>query len=168
MRGYLDDLTRRGVVFTRGRYRTGDVGVRDEVGWVRLVGAGTMCSNRSATTSRRMSSRRCCGRIPTSSRRPSSPVPHPVGATVPHAAVVSQPSACAADLPTVLQVYVEERVAPVHRLQVVHTAERLLRTVSGKIRRSAVTQWVRVALERESAAAAQWAGERPPDEPATS
>ncbi|SDX29844.1 acetyl-CoA synthetase [Geodermatophilus africanus] len=143
MLGYLDDPSRTGAVLTSGRYRTGDVGVRDESGWVRLVGRRDDVFKSFGHRISPYELEAVLRAHPEVLEAAVVAVPHALGGAVPHAVVVPSANAQEADLPSRLLVHVDERVAPSLRLHAVHVADRLPRTASGKIRRSAVGEWVR-------------------------
>lgn len=142
MLGYLGHPSRADAVLTPGRYRTGDVGVQDESGWVRLVGRRDDVFKSFGHRVSPYELEAVLRAHPAVLEAAVVAVPHPVGGAVPHAVVIPSADAREADLPSRLLGYVEERVTPSLRLHAVHVVDRLPRTASGKVRRSAVREWV--------------------------
>lgn len=146
--GYPGDPASNVRAFGHGCYRTGDYGERDSLGWIRVIG-------RRDDVFKSFDHRVSPYEIEAVLREHSAvaeaaviPRPHPVGGFTPHAVVVLMCGLRAGEeLADSLLRHVAARFPAETRVRSVEFAERLPRTVSGKVRRSALGVGARVFTE---------------------
>lgn len=137
--GYLGDESRTAQAFGHGYYRTGDFGERDERGWIRVIGRR---DDVFKSFDHRVSPYELEAVLrghPAVGEVAVIPRPHPVGGATPHAVVVPHPGRRGDhELAESLLQHVAEHFPEQTRARSVEFADRLPRTSSGKVRRSAL------------------------------
>ncbi|MFE9389012.1 AMP-binding protein [Streptomyces sp. NPDC006784] len=135
MVGYRGDAERTADVMADGTYRTGDIGARDEEGYLTYVGRADDVFKASDYKISPFEVESVLLEHPSVAEAAVVPSPDPVRLAVPKAYVVVADGAAAdADTAAVLFAHCRERLAPYKRVRVIEFAE-LPKTISGKIRR---------------------------------
>jgi acetyl-CoA synthetase len=137
--GYLGDAARTARVFGCGYYRTGDFGEHDGRGWIRLIGRRDDVFKSFDHRVSPYELEAVLLRHQAVSEAAVIPRPHPVGGATPHAVVVLSPGQRGdRELASGLLLHVAGHFPEQTRARSVEFVERLPRTSSGKVCRSAL------------------------------